>query len=170
MTHKTRLISRRSALIAIGAVAMAKAVMPSLAIAFDEKSTAAINLDESGVILHGYDAVAYFMQNTARKGSPQFQATHDGAIFYFATTENREAFLADPGRYVPQFGGFCAMGAALSKKLDGDPEVFRVVDDKLYLNVNSDIQKKWIQDIPGNITKANQAWPAIRDKAPLEIN
>ena len=71
--------------------------------------------------------------------------------------------------YAPQFGGFCAMGVVLEKKLDGDPQAWRVVDNKLYLNVNKDIQKKWLEDVPGNISKAGKTWPEIKNKAPKDL-
>ena len=80
-----------------------------------------------------------------------------------------KTFQSDPARYVPQFGGFCALGAALGKKLDVDPTQFKVVDNKLYLNVNADVFKKWSQDVPGNIASADANWHAIKDKAPSAL-
>ncbi len=133
--------------------------------AYDEVSTAAINVEADQVILKGYDAVAYF-QGKPTEGSKRFAATHDGATYYFASAENLKTFQSDPARYAPQFGGFCAMGVALGKKLDVDPHQFKVVDGKLYLNVNADVFKKWSEDIPGNISQANSNWPAIKDLAP----
>lgn len=99
------------------------------------------------------------------EGDKRFAATHDGATYYFANAENLKAFQANPAKYAPQFGGYCAMGAALGKKLDVDPSQYKVVDGKLYLNVNADVFKKWSEDVPGNIVKANANWPAIKDKA-----
>ena len=71
--------------------------------------------------------------------------------------------------YAPQYGGFCAMGAALGKKLDVDPTQFKVVDGKLYLNVNADVFKKWSEDVPGNIVAADANWPSIKDKTPASL-
>lgn len=145
--------------------------MPSArALAFDEASTSPINTDKQGLMLRGHDPVAYFKQNAAVMGSPQFAATHNGVTYHFASSENREAFLKSPAQYSPEFGGFCAMGAALGRKLDGDPQVFRVVEGKLYLNVNKDVQAKWVQDIPANLKAAETNWRQIRDKAPREVN
>ncbi len=121
-----------------------------------------VNLDENGVILRGYDVVAYHTQQAAVPGSPQFTATHEGAIFRFASRENRDAFHASPARFAPKYGGYCAMGVALGKKLDVDPEAFRVVDGKLYLNLNRDVQKEWLKDVPGNVVKAERNWSKVK--------
>lgn len=143
---------------------------PSTVYAYDVTSAAVVNVDQDKVILRGYDAVAYFTENKAVKGSPQFSATHEGATYHFASAENRDAFAADAAKYAPQFGGFCAMGAAMGRKLDGDPELFRVVDGRLYVNVGKPQQTRWLKDVPGNIQQANANWPSIRDKAPQEVN
>ena len=91
------------------------------------------------------------------------------ATLLFASAANRDAFQADPATYAPQSGGFCAMGVALERKLDGDPNAWRVVDGKLYLNVNKDVQKKWLEDVPGNNKKADINWPQIKGKTPKSL-
>lgn len=136
--------------------------------AYDEASTAAINVNAEHVILSGYDTVSYF-QGKPVTGDKKFAAEYNGAKYYFASESNRKRFQADPAHYAPQYGGFCAMGAALGKKLDVDPNVYKVVDGKLYLNVNRDVFIKWAQDVPGNIAKANANWPSIKDKAPSSL-
>lgn len=133
--------------------------------AYDESSTAVINVDAQAVILKGYDSVAYFTQGVPTQGDKRFAAQHEGATYYFASAENLQRFQANPAMYAPQYGGYCAMGAALGKKLDVDPTQFKVVDGKLYLNVNADVFKKWSQDVAGNILKAEANWPQIKDKA-----
>lgn len=147
----------------------AAASLPAPAYAYDTASTSAINTEEGSVILHGYDPVAYFTSGVPTKGNAQFSTSHDGATYHFASEANRDTFVAKPEMYVPQFGGFCAMGAALGKKLDVDPMQFKVVDGKLYLNVNADVFKKWSEDVPGNIGKADTNWPVIKDKAPASL-
>lgn len=137
--------------------------------AYDEVSTSIINIDEQKIILRGYDPVAYFTQQTAALGNKSFSTTYEGAVYLFVSAENQKTFEANPAKFVPQFGGYCAMGAALGKKLDGDPQVWKVVDGKLYLNVNSDAMVKWSEDIPGNLKKAYENWPAIKDKAPRDL-
>ncbi len=136
--------------------------------AYDEGSTSSINVEAGQVILKGYDAVAYFLGKPA-EGDKRFAVKHDGATYYFASAENMKTFQSNPAQYAPQYGGFCAMGAALGKKLDVDPSQYKVVDGKLYLNVNADVFKKWSEDVPGNIAKANANWPSIKDKAPSSL-
>lgn len=162
--------ARRSVMaIAVAAAVGAVPIGTTTARAYDETSTSALNLDKAGVAMRGYDPVAYFTVGTPTKGLAQFSASHDGAVFHFASAANRDAFVADPVRYAPAFGGFCAMGAALDKKLDGDPAVWKIVAGKLYLNVGAPAQKRWQEDVAGNISKAEQNWPKIRNKAPKDL-
>lgn len=142
---------------------------PLTAQAQDQNSIAAVNLDTQGIGLQGYDPVAYFTLQTPTVGKAAYTHTFEGATYRFASKEHLEKFKAHPAQYAPQFGGFCAMGVALEKKLDGDPQAWRVVDNKLYLNVNKDIQKKWLEDVPGHIVKAGKAWPEIKNKAPKDL-
>lgn len=141
------------------------AVAPA-ARAYDETSTAAVNVDAQGVGLHGYDPVAYFSDQAPALGVAAYHATYDGVRYHFASRAHQQQFQANPAAYAPQFGGFCAMGVALGKKLDGDPLAWKVVDNKLYLNVNKDVQKKWLEDVPGHLRSARETWPAIAGKAP----
>jgi YHS domain-containing protein len=138
-----------------------------IAVAFGLATPAAaqqVNLDKEGVALRGYDPVAYFSDSAARKGSDQITATHGGATYRFSSTEHRDAFAADPDRYLPAYGGYCAYGVAQGHKVDIDPEAFRVVEGKLYLNYSKGVQKRWLSDIPGNIAQADHNWMELRDK------
>jgi hypothetical protein len=85
-----------------------------------------------------------------------------GANWRFASAENRDRFAADPERYAPQYGGYCAYAVSEGTTADIDPEAWKVVDGKLYLNLSKDVQKLWEQDIPGYIEKADANWPEIR--------
>lgn len=123
----------------------------------------------STVAVGGYDTVAYHTQGQAVRGSGDHLATFQGETYLFSSPENKQRFEADPAKYAPAFGGYCAYGVAVAKKFVGDPEVWKVVDGTLYLNLNPDIQKLWNQDIPENISKANSNWEGIRDKAPSEL-
>jgi hypothetical protein len=114
--------------------------------------------------MHGYDAVAYFTVGRPTQGSDTLVYVHDGAAYRFANRQNLDAFKANPARYVPAYGGFCAYGVALGKKFDGDPDLWTIVDNKLYLNLNEEIQSKWSQDIAGNIKKANSQWKNIASR------
>jgi len=143
--------------------------LPQTAHAIDPASTATVNVEKGAVILHGYDPVAYFTAGKPTKGNAKFRTTYRGAVYHFASKANRDAFVADPARYAPQYGGFCAYGVALGKKFDVDPTAFKVVDGRLYLNLNQDIYAKWAEDIAGNIANADGKWPAIKDKAPSKL-
>lgn len=118
--------------------------------------------EKDGFALRGYDPVAYFTQGRPVKGSSQYTAQYQGSTFEFASQANRDAFAADPAHYAPQYGGYCAYGAAVKQKAAIDPSVFTVVDGKLYLNYNRDVQKLWSADVPGNIVKADANWPEVR--------
>lgn len=124
-----------------------------------------VNVGADGIILHGYDAVAYQTENKPVKGSPEFTATHNGATYHFASAANRDAFTAAPNKYAPAYGGFCAMGVAVNKRLDVDPEAFTVANGTLYVNVNKDIRSQWAKDIPGNNAKADANWPALSQRS-----
>lgn len=160
----------RRGLLAFG-LALAAGMAPLLAPAFayDPASTASINVDKSGLAIRGYDPVAYFTAGKPTKGDAKISAKHDGATYHFASAANRDAFLKEPAKFAPQYGGFCAMGAALDKKFDGDPNLWKIVDGKLYLNVAEAPQKRWLSDIPGHLKQANQNWPKIKDKAPSAL-
>lgn len=142
---------------------------PMTAQAQDQNSSSAVNFDTQGIALHGYDPVAYFTLKTPTLGTAAYSHVFEGVSYRFSSKEHLEKFKAHPAKYAPQFGGFCAMGVVLEKKLDGDPQAWRVVDDKLYLNVNKDIQKKWLEDVPGHIAKAGKTWPEIKNRAPKDL-
>lgn len=118
--------------------------------------------EKDGVALRGYDPVAYFTAHRPVPGSAQFQAEYLGATFRFASQANRDAFVADPARYAPQYGGFCAYGMTNGYKATTDPAAFRIVDGRLYLNYNREVQKRWATDIPGYIVKADGHWPTAK--------
>lgn len=145
-------------------------VLASPAAAVVESSASAVNTDEQGLALHGYDPVSYFTTGKATPGNPKFSAVHNGARYIFASAANLKAFKARPAAYLPQYGGFCAMGTSFGKKVDGDPMVWKIVDHKLYLNFNRDVGARWQGDIPGNISRAEGEWPKIKDKAPADLN
>ena len=130
----------------------------------DAQARPQINTDPSGVAVHGYDPVSYFAAGAPAKGNAAITATHDGATYRFASTANRDAFVAEPEKYVPQFGGYCAMGVAVGGKYDVDPDAWRIVDGRLYLNKDAKTQRTWVKDVPGNIVRAVANWQKIRDE------
>ena len=115
--------------------------------------------EKSGVAISGYDTVAYFTKSDSVKGEKQFSTEWNGSTWRFSSSENLEKFKADPEKYAPQYGGYCAWGLGAKGELFPiDPDVWRIVDGKLYLNYDSSIQRKWLKDVPGFIQKADNNW------------
>lgn len=117
-------------------------------------------------VIKGYDTVAYFTDNKAVKGSKNFSFKYQGGTFLFKSKENLELFTANPEKYVPQYGGWCAYAAAQDPAILAkiDPEIFTIVDGKLYLNYSRKVNDKWVKDIPGYIKKADKNWPKLNIK------
>jgi YHS domain-containing protein len=161
---------RLSSLAALSAAALVTGLVAApQAQAIVPTSTASVDTDESGVAMQGYDPVAYFADGEPKKGKPEFKLERDGATYYFASAEHLQKFKANPVSYLPQYGGFCAMGTSLGKKFEGDPKLWHIVDQKLYLNVNPDVDAHWAKDISGNVVRANDNWPEIKGKTPQEL-
>ncbi len=121
-------------------------------------------IDKQGVAIRGYDPVSYF-KGQGQQGQPTFASKYDGVTYYFSSAENKATFDAKPAAYVPQYGGYCALGTAYGGKFRTDPSTGKVVDGKLYFNKNPDVAKSWSKDIPGYITKANAKWPKVVSKS-----
>jgi YHS domain-containing protein len=115
----------------------------------------------SRVAVSGYDPVAYFTDGRPVRGSEQFRATHAGYEYRFASAEHLAAFRANPARYMPQYGGYCAWAVSQGYTASADPTNWRIVDGKLYLNYNDEIQRRWETDIAGYISSANRNWPSV---------
>lgn len=135
-------------------------------------------VDETGFAVSGYDVVAYFdlepnpigtEQPEAVPGRADLVAQYNGAKFAFSTMENLEKFKANPEAYVPQYDGHCAYGVSRGGKVPGNPNLWRIVDDKLYLNITKLVVGFWEEDIPGNISLADTNWSAIADAAASEM-
>jgi YHS domain-containing protein len=119
---------------------------------------------ERGIAIRGTDPVAYFTQGRPVAGNAAFTHQWRGATWRFATAENRDAFAAAPERYAPAYGGFCAWAVAQGYTAPIDPNAWKIVDGRLYLNYNAQVQRDWEKDVPGNITKANTNWPRLAAK------
>ncbi|WP_305036049.1 YHS domain-containing (seleno)protein [Poseidonocella sp. HB161398] len=131
-------------------------------------------VDATGYAASGHDVVAYFDLEQAPPGQSQpapvrgresITATYNGAVFAFASEENRDRFLADPEAFAPQFDGHCAYGVAVGGKVPGSPELWRIVDGKLYLNISRRVARTWEEDIPGYLEKASEEWPDLEPAA-----
>ena len=112
--------------------------------------------------IRGYDPVAYFKQNRPIKGKTRLSYEWQGAIWHFSNQANLDAFKADPEKYAPQYGGYCAYGVAQGYTPETDPYAYKVVDGKLYLNLSKVVLKRWQEDISGYIQDANQNWPELK--------
>jgi hypothetical protein len=115
----------------------------------------------TNLALKGYDPVAYFTEGRPVEGRKEFAHAYADANWRFASEAHRDLFKADPERYAPQYGGFCAWGISQEKFFDGDPQVWKVINGKLYVNYNKEIEKAWEQDVPGFIDKADHNWLAL---------
>ena len=125
--------------------------------------------NQHGVALQGYDPVAYFKDGKPVEGAASNSATWHGATYHFTSNENREAFVADPERYAPQFGGYCAFAVSRGTTANGDPHQWAIVNDRLFLNNNALAMTLWNQDRPGNIKAGTENWPLI-SKHPLAMS
>ena len=128
-------------------------------------STSPINLDASGLALRGYDPVAYFETGKPTRGMAKISVSYGGARYFFATNAHRKSFLSDPTKYLPQFGGFCAVGTSFGEKVDVDPETGKIVNGKLYLNNGPKAQEIFDGDPGSTISRAAHNWSIVKDKA-----
>jgi YHS domain-containing protein len=108
--------------------------------------------------IKGYDTVAYFKDGKALKGNESFTFQWHGMTWYFLSKENRDLFASSPEKYAPQYDGYCAWAMTEARKAQTDPEVWKIVNGKLYLNCSKAAYEKWSRDIPGNIKKADSNW------------
>jgi len=112
--------------------------------------------------ISGYDAVAYFKEGKPVMGSTEFSVTYKGASWLFASKANADLFKANPEKYEPQYGGYCAYGCSQGHKAKTNPDAWTIVNGKLYLNYNTDVKAKWSKDQPGYIKKADANWPKVK--------
>lgn len=113
------------------------------------------------VAVGGHDPVAYFKAGKPVPGSREFSASWQGAEYRFASAANRDAFKADPARFAPQYGGYCAWAVSQGYTASGDPRVWKIVNGKLYLNYNEDVGRKWAADTAGFIRSGDANWPKV---------
>ena len=116
---------------------------------------------KSDEAIQGYDPVAYFTKHEPVKGKHEFVYLWKGATWYFSDAQNLKVFKADPEKYAPQFGGYCAYGTSQGHKAPTSPDAWSIVDGKLYLNYNKDVREMWKKDQPELIKKANENWPKV---------
>lgn len=144
-----------------GAVLLAAALFAGAAHA-ELKANGAYNSLYAGLGAKGYDVVNYFTNGKPAQGKDSYTVEHSGVKWQFVSAEHRDLFKANPAKYVPQYGGFCSWGVANGKLFDVDPvNAWRIVDGKLYMNFNADIQKVFDKDSAGFISRANANWPKL---------
>ena len=120
---------------------------------------------QHGVALKGYDPVAYFINGAPTQGTEQYSFVYKGVTYRFASAENLERFKADPEKYLPRYGGYCAYAMALDRIADIDPSRWAIVDGKLYLNNGFIAEKLWSLNKSGNIASGDRNWPQYPKKA-----
>lgn len=127
------------------------------------------NLNDKGVILDGYDAVAFFTDNKPVQGNEKFQYSYQDAIYYFASQQHLDLFKAAPDKYKPQFGAWCAYAVSLGRVAPIDVNTFSIVDGRLVIQHNERAVKGWNKDVSGNLSKADKYWPAVSSKNGKQI-
>jgi hypothetical protein len=120
-----------------------------------------INKDRQGVALKGYDPTAYFQQSKPVKGSPEFAYEWSGALWHFESAQSRDLFKAHPDKYAPQYGGYCSWAVSNNYTADVDPDAWKIVDGKLYLNYSKNVQRKWEPEAARRIVDADRNWPDL---------
>ncbi|MGQ3892868.1 YHS domain-containing (seleno)protein [Legionella sp. CNM-4043-24] len=119
--------------------------------------------------VQGYDVTGYFTENKPVKGNGDHVVIIDGVYYLFSSEKSKALFKANPDKYIPQYGGWCAFATSIGKKIASDPLAWKIVDGKLYLNLNERVQKIWAKDIPGYIKKADANWLKIKDINPDDL-
>ena len=150
----------------IGAVSAAPAVY-----AVDEYNVSTgTTLAGEPVALRGHDTVALALGLGVTDGQAKFTHVHDGVAYYFASEETKDIFASNPSAYQPRYGGYCAFGVAIGKKLDASPRFADIVDDKLYVFLNAVAFGKYLEDKAGTLAKAEKNWPAMHHVAVSKVN
>ncbi|MEK9139422.1 MAG: YHS domain-containing (seleno)protein [Nitrospirota bacterium] len=134
-------------------------LMLLLAVGLVDSTYAGQFFERNDLAIDGYDPIAYFTEMKPVKGSSEFRTDFQGATFHFVSAAHRDTFAANPEKFIPQYGGYCAYGMAKGYKAKIDPAAFTVVNNKLYLNYSEAVRAQWLSDIPGYIRKADANWP-----------
>ena len=135
-----------------------------LALSYSLEAKTLVNVDRNGVGIRGYDPVAYFKDGKAEKGLPQFTSSAGGVTYLFASTEDKAEFDANPLKYVPQFGGYCAYGVSRGSLVEIDPSAFQIVNGQLLLQYSKGIMEKFNRNQSISLQKAESNWPILVEK------
>jgi YHS domain-containing protein len=141
---------------------MSRAILTVMLLATPALAADLVNISgASRVAIDGYDPVAFFTDARPVNGSPSISAQYQGATYFFASEEHKELFTRNPGKYAPQFGGFCAYGVSHDALFPVDIKTWQVRDGKLYLNLNPDVLKEFNADFASHVAKAEKNWPGL---------
>ena len=130
------------------------------------ESVKKINTTAENIAVRGFDTVAYFTEQTAVPGNSQYAFIWNGAKWYFSSADNMEKFKAAPETYAPQFGGFCSFAVSKGYTADADPQAWKVVDGKLYLNYNQKVKEMWEAEQEKRIKDGEKNWEEFKKKKP----
>jgi YHS domain-containing protein len=123
-----------------------------------------VNVDKRGLALEGYDPVAFFTDGKPVKGTTAYTTRYHGAEYHFASEAHRVLFAADPAKYAPQFGGYCAYGVSRGHAVPVEIDTWQLIDGRLVLNYDQGVKKKFDADRAGNLRLADEKWPGIVEK------
>jgi hypothetical protein len=151
-------LSRRSMLWSVPGATLA---VPLGALLLPGEGHAAQVNAEGGIAVRGTDVVAYVTQGRPVRGRAEFTQVWRGATWRFASAAHRDLFAADPGRYAPAYGGFCAFAVSEGYTAPIDPAAWRIVDGRLFLNYDRSVQRRWEADVPGRVARADANWPRL---------
>ena len=151
---------RARALATAGSAVIMLLALAGLGHTADERS-APVNQSSDGVAIEGYDPVAYFTDSKPVMGSSEYTYQWHGAVWHFASAQHRDAFAKSPESYAPQYGGYCAYGVSQGHTAPVDPAAWKIINGKLYLNYNREVQQLFLKDPSSEIEKADQNWPKL---------
>ena len=160
LRHALRIRRARGTALAAFILGAAMAAIPPAAAAAEDP----VFTSRGNLAIRGYDPVAYFTEGIAVKGGKDHTLGWLGATWRFASAGNRDLFAADPEKYAPQYGGYCAWAVSRDYTAPTDPDAFTVVNGKLYLNYNRKIMEQWLKERDENIESADRNWPAVLEK------
>lgn len=150
----------------IGLVISVSAIFFAACAGSAEESFKKINTTAENVAVKGFDTVAYFTAQKAIEGNPQYSFVWNGAKWYFSSAENMEKFKSAPENYAPQFGGYCSFAVSKGYTADGDPNAWKIVDGRLYLNYNQKVKEMWEAEQEKRIEDGKKNWEEFKKKKP----
>jgi len=128
-----------------------------------QQTMAEINKDPQGIAIDGYDPTEYFTHNRAIQGKPTLTHEWNGVVWRFASKEGRELFINDPQKYAPQYGGFCSNGLSDGHKIAADPEIWKIINGKLYFYFSTYGFEQWDDNDSATINSATGNWELLKE-------